>query len=107
MRKYLFQKFLPNCDTEEICLGRLMYDGKGTAHKVAVSELDEKIDTEEDLICFLRQFSRDDILVLTYDRPDDHHPILREYAKKTLASYLYWIRHFGYTCYWERGKAAS
>ena len=101
MRKYLFQRFLPNCNTDNIQLDSTLFDGTCDAHRVSISELDEKIDTEDDLRNLLNHFSADDIIVLKYDRPDYNNPILREYAHKTLKSYIYWIRNYGYECFWE------
>ena len=106
MRKYLFQRFLPNCNTDNIQLDSALFDGTSDAHRVSISELDEKIDTEDDLRHFLSQFSTDDIIVLTYDRPAYNNPILFDYANKTLKSYLYWVRLFGYNCYWEQSQVA-
>jgi hypothetical protein len=102
MRKYLFQRFLPNCDTDNIQLDSTVFDGKCDAHRVSISELDEKIDTEDDLRNFLSQYSTDDIIVLTYDRPLYSNPILCDYANKTLKSYLYWVHNLGYTCLWSK-----
>lgn len=104
MRKYLFQRFLPNCDTDNINLENCIYIDETNAQRILISELDEKIDTEETLVSFLNSFSPNDIIVLTYDRPDYSNPILRDYAHKTLKSYIYWIRHYGYACYWESLK---
>lgn len=101
MRKYLFQRFLPNCDTDNINLENCAYIGEANVQSILISELDEKIDTEENLVGFLESFSPDDIIVLTYDRPKYNNPILQEYSHKTLKSYIYWIRHYGYKCYWE------
>lgn len=106
MRKYLFQKFLPNCNTDNVQLDSTVFDGSCDAHKVSVSTLDEKIDNEEDLRNFLSQYSIEDIIVLIYDRPTYNNPILCDYANKTLKSYLYWIRHFEYRCYWELSQTA-
>ena len=106
MRKYLFQRFLPNCNTDDINLEDCTYIGETNVQKILISELDEKIDTEENLVGFLKSFSSDDIIVLAYDRPDYNNPILRGYAHKTLKSYIYWIRHYGYECYWENSKIA-
>ena len=107
MRKYLFQRFLPNCNTDDINIEDYTYIGETNVQKILISELDEKIDTEENLVRFLKSFSPDDIIVLTYDRPDYDNPILREYARKTLKSYIYWVRHYGYECYWERPQASG
>lgn len=106
MRKYLFQRFLPGCNTEDIDLENLLLDNRCNAHEVSVSALDEKIDTAEDLYNFLHSFSLDDIIVLIYDRPDYNNPVLCDYANKTFKSYLYWIRYFGYRCYWSTSKTA-
>ena len=106
MRKYLFQRFLPNCNTDNIQLDSALFDGMCDTHKVSISELDEKIDTEDDLRKFLSQFSANDIIVLTYDRPAYNNPILCDYANKTLKSYLYWVRLFGYQCYWEQSQVS-
>ena len=105
MRKYLFQRFLPNCNTDNIRLENTIFDGACDAHKVSVSELDGKVDSEDDLRNFLGQFPADDTIVLTYDRPAYSNPILCDYANKTLKSYIYWIQHFGYKCYWEQSQA--
>jgi len=101
MRKYLFQRFLPSCDTDDIDFEKLLFADGCDVHEVFVSTLDEKIDTEEDLCNFLHRFSLDDIIVLIYDRPTYNNPILCDYANKTFKSYLYWIRYFGYRCYWS------
>lgn len=106
MRKYLFQRFLPNCNTDDINLDDCTYIGEANAQRILISELDEKIDKEENLVSFLKSFSPDDIIVLTYDRPDYNNPILQEYARKTLKSYIYWIRHYGYECCWKKSKIA-
>jgi len=107
MRKYLFQRFLPNCNTDNIQLDSTLFDGMCDAQRVSVSELDETIDTEENLVSFLKSFSPGGIIVLTYDRPEYNNPILRDYAIKTLKSYIYWIRHYGYECYWEQSQATA
>lgn len=101
MKKYLFQRFLPTCDTDDINLDNFTYGDENTAQRLLVSELDEKIDTEETLVNFLNPFLNDEIIVLVNDRPNYNNPILREYADKTLKSYIYWIQHYGYECYWE------
>lgn len=106
MKKYLFQRFLPNCNTDNIQLNSTIFDGSRDARRVSVSSLDEKIDTDADLRNFLSQYSGEDIIVLTYDRPTYNNPILCDYADKTLKSYLYWIQHFGYKCYWEQSQTA-
>lgn len=106
MRKYLFQRFLPNCNTDDINLEDCTYIGEANAQRILISELDEKIDTEENLVSFLKSFFPDDIIVLTYDRPDYNNPILQEYAHKTLKSYICWIRHYGYECCWKKSKVA-
>ena len=104
MRKYLLQRFLPSCNTDDIALDDCTYIGETDAKRILVSELDGRIDTEENLVEFLKPFSAVDIIVLTDDRPVYNNPILREYAEKTLKSYIYWIRHYGYECYLEKSS---
>lgn len=101
MGKYLLQKFLPNCNTDDINLENFTCNDKNNVQRISISELDEKIDTEENLISYLSLFSKKNPIVLLYDRPNYDNHILQEYAKKTLKSYIYWIRYYGYECYWE------
>lgn len=69
MRKYLFQRFLPNCDTSKINLSELYTAEIENMKEISASLLDEKIDTEEDLNNFLNQYKKTDILVINDDRP--------------------------------------
>lgn len=102
MRKYLFQRFLPDCDTSKINLPELYSDNVGNMQVVSISLLDERIDTEDDLDSFLSQYSQTDHLVLNDDRPVFSNGILKEYADKTLKSYLVWFTNKGFACYWTR-----
>ena len=43
MRKYLFQRFLPNCDTSKTNLSELYSDNVENMQVVSVTLLDEKI----------------------------------------------------------------
>lgn len=105
MRKYLFQRFLTNLNADDADFDSLSYI-VGNTHIVSVSELDERIDTEEDLCKFLSQFSHEDTIILTDDRPNYSNPILCDYALITSKSYLYWIHHLGYKCFREQSKTA-
>lgn len=102
MRKYLFQRFLPNCDTSKIKLTDLYSDNVENMQVISVSMLDEKIDTEEDLNAFLNQYNPTDRLVLNNDRPDFLNAILKEYAEKTFKSYLVWFANKGFDCRWTQ-----
>lgn len=102
MRKYLFQRFLPNCDTSQISLSELYSDCDENMKIISASWLDEKIDTEEDLDAFLTQYKPMDILLLNDDRPAFSNVILKEYADKTLKSYIVWITNKGFNCRWTR-----
>ena len=99
MRKYLYQRFLPNCDTENMDLRSYLSSIEAKAQRLSLTELDEKVDTEEDLKKILCQFKSDVPIVLVDDRPLYENIILSEYAKKTFLSYVFWIKHFGFECY--------
>lgn len=58
MGKYLLQKFLPNCNTDDINLENFTCNDKNNVQRISISELDEKIDTEENLISYLSLFSK-------------------------------------------------
>lgn len=107
MRKYLYQRFLPNCNTNDFELDDYICAGEDEACGVPISQLDEQIDSEEDLRDFLSHFSQYDTIVLIYDRPNYNNPIIRDYAIKTFKSYLFWIRHFGYKCLWKYQNTIS
>lgn len=102
MKKYLFQRFLPNCDTSKINLADLYSDKVDNMRVISVSFLDERIDTEEDLDAFLTQYKPTDSILINDDRPMFSNMILKEYADKTLKSYLVWIADKGFECYWTR-----
>lgn len=98
MRKYLFQRFLPNCDTSIINLTDLYSDKVDNMQDISVSLLDERIDTEEDLDAFLTQYKPTDSILIKDDRPMFSNIILKEYADKTLKSYIVWITKKGFNC---------
>lgn len=105
MRKYLFQRFLPNCDTTDFLLENYFTINNQEGSMISISTLDEKIDTEEDLRKFLSQFIPTDTIIIVNDRQIYSNPILRDYALKTLKSYLFWINKYGYKCYWTTPSA--
>lgn len=102
MRKYLFQRFLPDCDTSRINLSELYSDNIENMQVVSVSMLDERIDTEDDLDSFFNQYNLTDRLVLNNDRPVFSNVILKEYAEKTFKSYIVWFAGKGFECRWTR-----
>ena len=102
MKKYLFQRFLPDCDTSKIDLSELYVDNVDSKQMISVSYLDEKIDTEEDLERFLNQYNPNKNLILNDDRSIFLNPILKDYAEKTFKSYLVWFAKKGYNCHWAR-----
>lgn len=102
MKKYLFQRFLPYGDTNKINLFDLYSDNVENMHVISVSLLDEKIDTEDDLNTFLKQYKPTDSLILNDDRPTFSNIILKEYAEKTIKSYLVWFTKKGFDCRWTR-----
>lgn len=102
MRKYLFQRFLPDCDTSKIKLSELYVDNLDNMQVISASLLDEKIDTEEDLEAFLNRYKPTDNLVLNDDRPAFSNIIIKDYADKTFKSYLVWFANKGFHCHWTR-----
>ena len=106
MRKYLFQRFLPDCDTSQINLPDLYASKVDSEQVISVSLLDEKIDTEADLQNLLNAYDPNIPVVLSDDRPSFQNQILVAYAEKTLKSYLYWFTAYGYSCFWTKATAA-
>lgn len=104
MKKYLYQRFLPNCNTGKIDLPQLYATNIENMKEISLSLLDEKIDIEEDLNNFLNQYKQTDILVINNDRPLFSNLILKEYSDKTLKSYLAWFAKKGFDCRWTQRR---
>ena len=102
MRKYLYQRFLPDCDTDGIILEELYVSPQNNYASISIMVLDETVDSQEDLIKILEKDCGGECIVLKDDRPVYANPIISAYAVKTLKAYLFWITHSGYKCYWTR-----
>ncbi len=108
MNKYIYQKFLLNCEYEDVNilgypttsrnlmevpdLGEdyCMFDvGKDIARKISLTTMDETIDTKEDWMEFQQKVENIDILVITEAGKTYANPIIQSYRLATLKAYLY------------------
>ncbi len=101
MRKYLYQKFLPDCNTENIDMAKLYSKYDECAQTIFVSELDSKVDTKHDLENLISNYSIHEPIVIINDRNAFSNQIIQNYSEKTLKSYIYWLRKMGYKCMWK------
>lgn len=97
MKKYLFQRFLTECNTDGIDITDF-YTKSNDGVKIFVSKLDETIDTKDDLIMLLNKYDKKENIILINDRPNTPNKIIMAYSDKTLKSYVYWIKLLGYKC---------
>lgn len=107
MNKYIYQKFLLNCDYEDIQLSELpiyegdenelldyQYDyclfdvGKTVTRKVNISDLDEKVDTEEDWVALLNSLQGIEVIVLCDHEVNYKNPIINNYREATIKAYI-------------------
>ncbi len=111
MNKYVYQKFLLNCNYDDISINDFptfegdvkcvqdyrcdycLFDvGKTTTRKISVSDIDEQVDTEEDwnqLIKVLKDF---EVIVLYDYAINSANPIIQNYRDVTLRAYLYRLK---------------
>ena len=107
MSKYVYQKFLLNCDYENVkitdCsyykgdIGNLLdyrcdyclFDiGKNMIRKLSITDIDEQVDTEDDWNRLLDALKGLDVLVLYDYDIDSSNPIIKNYREATLKAYL-------------------
>ncbi len=110
MKNYIYQKFLLNCNYDEISLDSIpQYTGNldyileyvepyclldvdnRIIRKLNVSFLDTIVDDESDWEDFLSQIEPIDELILYYDVTDIVNPIIYVYRDVTLKAYIYRI----------------
>lgn len=108
MGKYIYQKFLLNCDYEDVQISDFphyeesienvldyrcdycLFDlGKAVVRKLSVAEIDEQIDSEENWTFLLHTLRGLDVLVLYDYDIDSANPIISSYREATLKAYLY------------------
>lgn len=108
MSKYSYQKFLLNCDYDEISLSSILrfkgninsmlnygeayclldLNGK-ISRKIDINELDSIVDTESDWNDFIESLKEVDELVIYSSMERIRNPIIMEYREATLKAYLY------------------
>ncbi|SFA88432.1 hypothetical protein SAMN05216249_10498 [Acetitomaculum ruminis DSM 5522] len=108
MSKYIYQKFLLNCEYEKINLSdypittkNLMevpnfgedyciFDiGKEIVRKISLSTMDETIDTEDDWNNFEKKLENIDLLIITGISKKYNNPIVQAYRVATVKAYLF------------------
>lgn len=124
--QHTFQEFLLECpydslQIEDYVADRLkglqdhhvaynLFDcSNGTVRRtIALSELDQLIDTEDDFILFVENHQWIDELIIVDDRPQFENPILLNYSINTLKAYLYRIQHAGISCgVWKKEECCA
>ncbi len=107
MKKYCYQKFLLNCDYEEIALNSVLkYNGDvellldygeeyslfdlggKTVRKIKLNDLDSMIDTEDDWADFLESLEEVDELVIYSRMKPIRNPVVAAYREATLKAYI-------------------
>ena len=105
MKKYIYQKFLLNCNYESIRLeqipeyetstelimpygtGYCLFDvGQPVLRRIQLTELDKMIDTEDDWNAFVKSLEGIDCLVIEKQKMSAN-PIIRAYRQATLQAY--------------------
>ena len=107
MKKYIYQKFLLHCEYDHVDLdGYARYDGKleyvpkygegyclfdvgkSIIRQISISDLDNKIDTDEDWNEFILSLRKIDTLVIRGTEVQYENPIMNNYRKATIMAYL-------------------
>lgn len=113
MRKYIYQKFLLNCEYETINVEDFLFDGNvsqiqylGTSYnlldinvsfvrKIEISNIDDIIDEQEDWDEFLSHCKDLDCLVIVIKKYDIDNPVLSAYREATLKAYIFRLQVAG------------
>jgi len=115
--QYTFQEFLLECPYDEILIEKYVvahvgelqdhhveynlidYSDGITRRSIALSELDQVIDTKDDFLHFINDNHWIDELIIIDDRPRFDNRILANYITNTLKAYLYRINEAGIICF--------
>lgn len=108
MNKYIYQKFLLNCEYENIEMSEVpiyggnkqelldyhcdycIFDfGKDAIRRINITDLDEKIDSEEDWDALLGSLNDINSIVLCGSDTEYSNPIIENYRKATVKAYIY------------------
>ncbi len=111
MKKYIYQKFLLNCDYRGICLSEIpQYNadlrsvleygmeycildyGREIVRKININSLNCMIDTEMDWNEFMDSINWVDSIVLYSSQGGIDNPIIREYWKVCLQAFVYRLK---------------
>jgi len=114
MSKYVYQKFLLNCNYEGTEISDFPYYkgeissvldfrcdyclfdvGKTFVRKICAEDIDEQVDTEEDWNKLLKLLKEFDVVVLYDYRVNSSNPIIQSYRNVTLRAYLYRLKEHG------------
>lgn len=114
MSKYVYQKFLLNCDYEDTEISDFPYYdgdlnkvldyrcdyclfdvGQLLVRKISVSDIDNQIDTEEDWNQLLKMLKEFELIVLYDCNINSSNPIMLNYREVTMKAYLYRLRENG------------
>lgn len=113
MKKYIYQKFLLNCEYETISIEDFLFDGNvsyiqylGTSYnlldvnvpfirKIEISNIDDIIDEQEDWDEFLSYCKDLDCLVMVLRKCDEENPIISAYREATLKAYIFRLQVAG------------
>lgn len=108
--KYSYQKFLLQCDYENISLSdtpcfmgdiscvldfreeRCLFDIGPMIRKIDLSYLDETVDTEDDWNNIVALLKKADIIVIYNSKFDNHSLIFTDYREATIKAYLYRLK---------------
>ena len=116
--KYIYQKFLLNCDYESVDLRNVplfegaldevqpygeeysLFDvGRSMVRKLRIDSLDDMIDTEDDWNLFIDSLKEIDYLVLYDALGKINIPIIGEYREATLKAYICRLEYAGVNLY--------
>ena len=118
MGKYIYQKFLLNCDYSDIDLNAFpAYEGpleqvlpfgesfsiidygNPVVRKINLATIDEIVDTEEDWNQFIRSLEDVDQLIITDTKVFYNNLAIEQYRRTTLQAYLYRLGQAGLYLY--------
>lgn len=110
-KKYTKQKFLLNCDYENVDIKRHMIDfdfaKDNSIYTISVSELDAKVDTVGDMYNVVFSMPDGAVPVLLNDRPHSELAIITEYSDATIKAYIKQFELLGKECYITAPEACS
>ncbi len=111
MSKYVYQKFLLNCNYEDMSIKDFptfegdvkdvqdyrcdycLFDvGRTLTRKISAVDIDEQVDTEEDWNQLIKVLKGFDVIVLYDYTINSTNPIIQNYRDATLRAYLYRLK---------------